>query len=76
MVKNLLARQETWIQSLGQDDTLERIWQPTPIFLPRKSHEQRSLVGYSLWGVKRVCRRVRHDLATKQQEEHPLSFHD
>jgi len=24
--------------------------QPTPVFLPGKSHEQRSLVGYSPWG--------------------------
>ena len=24
-------------------------WQPTPVFLPRKSHGQRSLVGYSPW---------------------------
>ena len=30
-----------------------RKWQPTPIFLPRESHGQRSLVGYnSLWGRK------------------------
>jgi len=28
-----------------------RNWQPTPIFLPGKSHEQ-SLAGYSLWGHK------------------------
>ena len=27
-----------------------RKWQPTPLFLPRKSHAQRSLVGYSPWG--------------------------
>ena len=27
-------------------------WQPTPVFLPRKSHGQRSLAGYSLWGHK------------------------
>ena len=27
-------------------------WQPTPLFLPGKSHEQRSLAGYSLWGRK------------------------
>ena len=27
-------------------------WQPTPIFLPEKSHEQRSLAGYSPWGRK------------------------
>ena len=24
----------------------------TPVFLPGKSHGQRSLVGYSLWGYK------------------------
>ena len=29
-----------------------RKWQPTPVFLPGKSHGQRSLVGYSLWGCK------------------------
>ena len=29
-----------------------RKWQPTPIFLPEKSHGQRSLVGYSPWGRK------------------------
>ena len=26
--------------------------QPTPVFLPEKSHGQRSLVGYSPWGHK------------------------
>ena len=26
-----------------------RKWQPTPIFLPRKSHGWRSLAGYSPW---------------------------
>ena len=40
-----------------------RKWQPSPLFLPGKSHGQRSLVVYSLWCGKRV----RHDLATKQQ---------
>ena len=29
-----------------------RKWQPTPVFLPQKSHGQRSLVGYSRWGHK------------------------
>ena len=37
-------------------------WHPTPVFLPGKSHEQRSLAGYSPWG----CKRVRNDLPTKQ----------
>ena len=27
-----------------------REWQPTPVFLPGKSHGQRILVGYSPWG--------------------------
>ena len=27
-----------------------RKWQPTPVFLPGKSHGQRSLAGYSPWG--------------------------
>ena len=29
-----------------------RIWQPTPVFLPGKSHGHSSLVGYSPWGHK------------------------
>ena len=28
--------------------------QPTPVFLPGKFHGERSLVGYSTWGHKRV----------------------
>ena len=40
-----------------------RKWQPTSVFLPGKSDGQRSLMGYSPWGRKRV----RHNLATKQQ---------
>ena len=39
-------------------------WQPTQIFLPGKSHGQRSLVGYSPRGHKRVG----HNLAAKQQQ--------
>ena len=29
-----------------------KAWQPTPVFLPGKSHGQRSLVDYSSWGCK------------------------
>ena len=28
----------------------KRKWQLTPVFLPEKSHRQRSLAGYSPWG--------------------------
>ena len=31
-----------------------RKWQPTPVFLPGESHGQRSLVGHSSWGPKRM----------------------
>ena len=41
-----------------------RKWQPLPVFLPGKSLGQRSLVGYSL----RSCKRVRHNLGTRQQQ--------
>ena len=43
------------------EDTWRRKWQPILILLCGKSHEQRSLLDYSLWTQKRV----RHDLATK-----------
>ena len=29
-----------------------RKWQPTPVFMPGKFHGQRSLAGYSQWGLK------------------------
>ena len=38
MIKNLPARQETWVQSLGLEDPLEKEWQPTPRFLPGEFH--------------------------------------
>ena len=38
MVKNLRAMQETWVWSLGQEDPLEKEWQPPPIFLTWESH--------------------------------------
>ena len=54
MVKNLFAMQETGVQTLGQEDALEKemATQPTPVFLPGEFYGQRSLVGYSPWGCK------------------------
>ena len=54
MLKNLSAIQETQVQSLGREYTLEEEMQPTPVFLPVKSHGQRSLVGYNPWGHKEL----------------------
>ena len=37
--------QGTQVQSLGQEDPLEKGMQPTPAFLPGESHGQRTLGG-------------------------------
>ena len=34
------------------EDPLEKEWQPTPVFWPGESHGQRTLAGYSPWGLK------------------------
>ena len=39
---NLWSRKIPW----------RRKWQPTPVFLPRKTHGQGSLMGYSPWDCK------------------------
>ena len=59
--------QETQVQSLGQEDPWRRTGTHS-LFLPGKSHGQRSLVGYSPWGHKRVGQ----DLATKQETTNSL----
>ena len=43
-----------------------RIWQPTPVSLPGKSHGPSSLAGYSPWGRKGVG----YDLEIKQQQSY------
>ena len=57
VVKNPPAKQET--QTRRVDPWVGKIpwrrkWQPTPLFLPGKSHGQKSLEGYSPRGLKRV----------------------
>ena len=62
-VKNLSAnagdikrhRFDPWVRK----SPWRRAWQPTPVFLPGKSHGQRSLTGYSPQGC-----RVRHTEVT------------
>ena len=54
MVKNLPAVQETWVRSLGWEDSLEKGVAPTPVFLPGEFHGQRSLAGYNPWGCKEL----------------------
>ena len=40
---------ETQVQTLGWEDPPEKEVAATPVFLPEKSHGQRSLGGYSAW---------------------------
>ena len=37
---------------MGRKIPWRRAWHPTPVFLPGKSHGQRSLAGYSPWSCK------------------------
>ena len=60
-LKCRICRFNPWVKKiLGR-----RKWHPTQVFLPGKSHGQRSLVGYSPGGSQRV----RPHLSTKQQQE-------
>ena len=43
-------RFKAWVRKIPW----RRAQQPTPVFLPGKSHGQRSLVGYSPWGCKEL----------------------
>ena len=52
MVKNLTGNAGDLGLIPGQEDPMEREWQPTPAFLPGESHGWRSLAGYSPRGHK------------------------
>ena len=45
---NVGAGFNPWVRKISW----RRTWQPTPVFLPGKSHARRNLVGYSPWGHK------------------------
>ena len=49
MVNNLPVMQETWVQSLGQEDPLEKEMATHSSILAWEFHGQRSLAGYSPW---------------------------
>ena len=52
----------SWVRKISW----RREWQPTPVFLPRESHGQKSLVGYGLQGHKELDTSE----ATQQQQQH------
>ena len=53
---------ETWVWSLSREDTL--VEDIATHSMPRESHGQMSLAGYSPWGGKKV----RQKLATKHKQ--------
>ena len=52
MVKNLPAVQETWVQSLGWEDPLEKGMATHSSVLTWRSPWTEETGGYSLWGCK------------------------
>ena len=54
MVKNLPAVWKNWIQSLGQEDPLEKEMAMHSSVLAWRIQGQRSLVGCHLWGRTEV----------------------
>ena len=53
-VKNLPAVQETWVQSLGQEDLLEKGMATHSNILAQRISWTEELVGYSPWGNKEL----------------------
>ena len=53
-VKNPPAMQETWVQSLGWEGPLEKGMPPHSSVLAWRIQWQRSLLSYSLWGLKEL----------------------
>ena len=71
VVKNLPSKQETWIQSLGWEDTLEK---------ELATHS--SILAYKIPWMEKAGRlksmrlqRIGHNLVTKQQQKLFLSIH-
>ena len=63
-VKRLPAMREAQVQSLGQEDPLEKEMATHSSILAWKIHGQRSLVGYSPWGRKELDTAERLHLVT------------
>ena len=66
LVKNLPAMQETGVWSLGWENTLGKGMATHSNVLAWRIHGQRSMAGYSPWGLQKVG----HNLATKPYRHH------
>ena len=65
MVKNLPVMQETWVQSLGQEDLLEKEVLTHSNILAWETLWSEEPGGLQSMGLQRV----RHDLGTEQQQK-------
>ena len=65
LVKNSPAMWETWVQSLGWENLLEKAWQPTLVFLPEKSLWSEAPGGLQPMRLQRVGQ----DWETKHSRE-------
>ena len=54
MVKRLSVTRETWVQSLGREDPLEKEMATHSSTLAWKIPQMEELVGYSPWGHKEL----------------------
>ena len=73
LVKNLPAIQETWVQSLGQEDPLENEMPAHSNILPWRIPWMRSQVGYSPWGHKELDITKRLTLILKKKKKSYLA---
>ena len=62
--------QETWVRFLGWGDPLEKKKATHSVFLPGKSHGQRSLVDYIVYGVAKESDRTERLKQQQQQHTH------
>ena len=59
-----IKRRDPWVGKVPW----RRKWQPFPLFSPGKSHGQRSLSGYNLWGQKRLeTKRLSMQISNRKQ---------
>ena len=72
VVKNLPVNAGDELEPWVEKTPWRRAWQPTPVFLPGKSHEQRVLVGYSPWGCKESD--TTEQLSTASTNAHTFSY--
>ena len=61
---------DPWVRKISW----RREWQPNPVFLPEKSHRQRSLAGCSPWGCKELDMTEHRALPTDTGGQKTLSL--